>query len=94
MSRHKAYPPHVGTIGGTIRIGHGLILGRENRDCRHRATFYLLAIAERYGAELALAAFMARAVSSECGARWPNLDVKIWVANSLRPAGATPRRDE
>ena len=42
MSRHKAYPPHVGTIGGVIRIGHGLHLYRLNRECQRRATIAMV----------------------------------------------------
>ena len=89
MSRPKAYPPHVGTIGGVIRIGHGLHLYCLNRECQRRATIDMAAIAARYGEALAVAEFMARAVCSECGARWPNLDMKVWVVGSPSPVGAT-----
>jgi hypothetical protein len=61
LSRPKAYPPHVGTIGGTIRIGHGLHLYCLNRDCQHRAALDMAAVAARYGDDLAVAEFMARA---------------------------------
>ena len=93
MSRPKAYPPHVGTIGGTIRIGHGLHLYCLNRDCQHRAAVDMAAVAARYGEDLAVAEFMARAVCSECGARWPDLDLKVWVVNNPSPVGA-PRNPE
>jgi hypothetical protein len=62
-------PTYIGTIGGTIRTGHGLHLYCLNRECHHRATLDMEAITARYGADLAVAEFMARAVCSECGAR-------------------------
>jgi hypothetical protein len=89
--RPNPYPPHVGTIGGKIRIGHGLTLYCENRDCRHRATLELPAISKRYGEELSVAAFMARAVCSECGARWPNLDMKVHVINGPQVVASQPK---
>jgi hypothetical protein len=47
--RSSAYPPHVGTLGSTIRIGHGLDLYCLNRECQHRATVDMAALAARYG---------------------------------------------
>ena len=41
----------VGTIGGTIRMGHGLWVHCENRECLHRARIDLEAIAEYYGVD-------------------------------------------
>ena len=41
----------------------------------------LEATAERYGAELPVAAFVNRSVCSECGTRWPNISI------SLEPGG-------
>ena len=43
-----AYPPHVGTIGGTIRPRHGLNLYSLNRGCQHRATLDLASVVARY----------------------------------------------
>jgi hypothetical protein len=62
MARRPAYPNHVGTIGGTIRMGHGLWVHCENRECLHRAHIDFEAIAERYGAELSVAEFVNRSV--------------------------------
>jgi hypothetical protein len=45
------------------------------------------ALAARYGEDLAVE-FMERAVCSECGSRWPDLDLKIWVVNTSSPVGA------
>jgi len=84
-----AYPPHVGTIGGTIRIGHGLHVYCLNRACQHRATIDMDAVAARYGEDLAVAEFMSRSRCSECESRWPDLDLKIWVVGSPSPVGAT-----
>src|SRR6516165_8295721 len=81
MSKRPAYPNYVGTIGGTIRMGHGLWVHCDNRECLHRARIDLEAIAERYGAELSVAEFVNRSVCSECGARWPNISI------SLEPGG-------
>jgi hypothetical protein len=33
-----AHPPHAGTIGSTIRTGHGLHLYCLDREWQHRAT--------------------------------------------------------
>ena len=84
-----AYPPHVGTIGGTIRIGHGLHVYCLNRATQHRATIDMDAVAARYGEDLAVAEFISRSRCSECGSRWPDLDLKIWRVGSPSPIGAT-----
>jgi hypothetical protein len=81
MARRPAYPNHVGPIGGTIRMGHGLWVHCENREFLHRARVDLEAIAERFGAKLSVAEFVNRSVCSECGARWPNISI------SLEPGG-------
>ena len=47
MGKRPAYTNHVGTIGGTIRMGHGLWVHCDNRECLHRARIELDAIAER-----------------------------------------------
>ena len=77
MAKRPAYPNHVGTIGGTIRMGHGLWVHCENRECLHRAHIDFEALAERYGAELSVAEFVNRSVCSECGARWPNISITL-----------------
>jgi hypothetical protein len=70
MGKKPAYPNHVGTINGTIRMGHGLWLHCDNRECLHRARIDLEAIAKRYGVELSVAEFVNLSVRSECGASW------------------------
>jgi hypothetical protein len=45
MAKRPAYPNHVGTIGGTMRMGHGLWVHCNNRECLHRARVDLEAIA-------------------------------------------------
>ncbi len=65
-SRSRHGPPYVGTIGGVLRTGHGLYLYCLNRECQHRATVDMAAVAARYGEDLAVAEFMARLVCSEC----------------------------
>ena len=77
MAKRPAYPNHVGTIGEKIRMGHGLWVHCNNRECLHRARIDLEAIAERFGAELSLAEFVNRSVCSECGARWPNISITL-----------------
>ena len=77
MAKRPAYPNHVGTIGGTIRMGHGLWVHCDNRECLHRARVDLEAIAERYGVGLSVAEFVNRSVCSECGARWPNISITL-----------------
>jgi hypothetical protein len=39
-------PPHVGTIGDKIRIGHGIWINCLNQECLHRAKVDLAALAE------------------------------------------------
>ena len=77
MAKRPAYPNHVGTIGGTIRMGHGLWVHCDNRECLHRAHIDLEAIAEHYGEELSVAEFVNRSVCSECGARWPDISISL-----------------
>jgi hypothetical protein len=55
-------PPHVGTIGEKIRIGHGIWINCMNQECLHRAKVDLAALAERYGADLPVAELVARRV--------------------------------
>ena len=77
MGKRPAYPNHFGTIGGTIRMGHGLWIHCDNRECLHRARIDLEAIAERYSEELSVAEFVNRSVCSEYGARWPNISISL-----------------
>jgi hypothetical protein len=55
-----AYPPHVGTIGNKLRIGHGITVNCGNRDCLHRAKLDLEDIAAGFGAGLLVADLVAR----------------------------------
>jgi hypothetical protein len=64
----------------TIRMGHGLWVHCDNRDCLHRTRIDLEAIAERYGQELPVAEFVNRSVCSECGTRWPNISISLDIA--------------
>ena len=82
MEKRPAYPNHVGTIGGTIRMGHGLWVHCDNRECLHRARIELDAIAERYGVKLSVAEFVNRSVCSECGARWPHISISLEPAST------------
>jgi hypothetical protein len=51
----KQRPPHVGTIGSTIRVGHGLTVNCGNWDCLHRATLDLEKLRASLGEEYAIA---------------------------------------
>jgi hypothetical protein len=82
-SKRPAYPNHVGTIGGTIRTGHGLWMHCDNPECLHRARIDLEAIAERYGAELSVAEFVNRSVCSECGGSWPAISISLEPISTL-----------
>ena len=77
-------PPHVGTIGDKIRIGHGIWINCLNQECLHRAKVDLAALAERYGADLPVAELMKRAVCGECRSRWPRLSITVAVENAPR----------
>ena len=83
-------PPHVGTIGDKIRIGHGIWINCLNQECLHRAKADLGALAERYGADLPVAELMKRAVCGECGSRWPRLSITAAVENAPR---VIPKRE-
>jgi hypothetical protein len=82
MVKRPAYPNHVGTIGGTIRMGHGPWMHCDNRESLHRARIDLEAIAGRYCVELSVAEFVNRSVCSECGARWPNISISLEPVSS------------
>jgi hypothetical protein len=77
MAKRAPHPAHVGTIGGTIRMGHGFWVHCGNPQCRHRARVDMEAIAKRFGESLAVAEFVSRSVCSECGARWPDISITI-----------------
>jgi len=54
------------------------------------ATLDLEDMAARFGADLPVAELVARAVCSECGARWPRISITISVDNAPR---VIPKRD-
>jgi hypothetical protein len=83
-------PPHVGTIGDKIRIGHGIWINCLNQECLHRAKMDLAALAERLGANFPVAELVKRAVCSECGSRWPRLSITVAVENAPR---VIPKRE-
>jgi hypothetical protein len=77
MARSRKRPPHVGTIGSTIRIGHSLTIHCQNRECLHRATVDLEGLKDRFGDDYPVADFVARSVCGECGARWPDIAITV-----------------
>ena len=81
MARKPAYPNHVGTIDGTIRMGHGLWVHCDNRECLHGTVSTSKrspsATARSYPSPNSSTNRSAR----ECGARWPNISI------SLEPGG-------
>jgi hypothetical protein len=70
-------PPHVGTLGSTIRVGYSMMIHCGNWDCHHRATVDLEALQARLSADYPVADLVARAVCSECGARWPKISITV-----------------
>jgi hypothetical protein len=90
VARAPAYPLHVGTIADKIRIGHSITVNCGNRECLHRATLDLEDMAARFGADLLVAELVARAVCSECGARWPRISITISVDSAPR---VIPKRE-
>jgi hypothetical protein len=90
MAKRPAYPPQVGTIGGMIRMNHGLWMHCDNRECLHRANLDLESIAARYGEEMAVAELVARSVCSECGARWPNISITVDPHGARMASGYRP----
>lgn len=84
-ARAKPRPPHVGTIGSTIRVGHEMMVHCDNRECLHRALIDLQALRDRLGEDYPIADFVARARCSECGARWPALSISVHPIRAGRP---------
>ena len=70
-------PPHVGTLGSTIRVGYSMMIHCGNWDCHHRATVDLEALQARLGEDYPVADLVARAVCNECGARWPKISITV-----------------
>jgi hypothetical protein len=82
MARSPSRPPHVGTLESTIRMGYGLWVHCDNRECHHRVKLDLEDLASRLVPELPLADLVARSVCSECGARWPRISISIAVGQN------------
>ena len=49
----------------------------ENHRCLNGAPVDLRALCARYGDDFPVADFVARSVCSQCGARWPNVTIKV-----------------
>jgi len=88
--RQEKRPPHVGTIGSSLRVGHGIAINCENRDCRHRATLDLNKLRASLGEGYAIADLVARSVCSECGSRWPQLSLTVSPVSSPRVVRSPP----
>jgi hypothetical protein len=90
MAKHKQRPPHVGTLGSTIRVGHGIAMNCGTRECMHRATLDLEKLRASLGDEYAIADLVARSVCSECGSRWPQLSLTVSPINSPHVVSSPP----
>jgi hypothetical protein len=70
-------PPQVGTIGSTIATGLKMWISCDAIGCRNNADVDLLALRDQLGADYRIADFVARSRCSKCGARWPQLSVRV-----------------
>jgi hypothetical protein len=72
----RRHPPHVGTIGSTIAGGFKMWISCDAIGC-HNADLDLDALKDEFGADYRIADFVARSRCSKCGAKWPQLSVRI-----------------
>jgi hypothetical protein len=68
---------YVGTLGSTIRVGYSMMIHCGNWDCHHRAPVDLEALQARLGTDYPVVDLVARAVCSECDARWPKISITV-----------------
>jgi hypothetical protein len=72
-----AQPQHVGTLGDTIASGFNMSIYCEAMDCHHGARVDLGALRDGLGADYRVADFVDRSVCGRCGARWPQISIRV-----------------
>jgi len=93
MTARRKRPPQVGTIGSTIAAGLKMWISCDAIGCRNNADVDLLALRDQLGADYRIADFVARSLCSKCGARWPQLSVRVslpYRRDALNPAHDAP----
>lgn len=75
-------PPQVGTIGNAIANGHHMTVYCDAMGCRNKADVNLEAMREQLGADYRVADFVARGKCSRCGARWPQISIRVAPINT------------
>jgi hypothetical protein len=70
-------PPQVGTIGDTIAARLHMTLYCDAMGCRHSQPVDLEALRDQFGPDYGVADFVARSRCSKCGAKWPQLSVRV-----------------
>lgn len=70
-------PPQVGTFGGLIAQKLRLTIYCDVRECHHSQTLDLEALSHELGPDYRVADFVARSRCSKCGAKWPQLSVRV-----------------
>jgi hypothetical protein len=70
-------PLQVGTIGDTIAARLHMTLYCDAMGCHHSQAVDLEALSRELGADYPVADFVARSRCSKCGAKWPQLSVRV-----------------
>jgi len=70
-------PRHVGTIGSTIADGLHMTVYCGRLGCYHSANVDLEAMRAKLGADYPVADFVARSRCGKCGARWPEVSIRV-----------------
>ncbi len=70
-------PLHVGIIGSTIAQGFKMWISCDAIGCRNSADINLTELRDQLGADYRVADFVARSRCSKCGAKWPQISIRI-----------------
>ena len=90
--RWPTKPPQIGTIGEVIRQQLSMTIYCEHRGCGHHAIVDLEGIQAEHGDDFRVSGFVARSRCSRCGARHP--EVAIRVSPSYAPRVITDHPPE
>jgi hypothetical protein len=89
MPKWPTRPPQVGTVGELIRRRMDVEIYCERIDCRHHAAVNLEALQSEHGDGFPVAGFVARSRCSRCGARHPEITIRVSPSANPRVIGPT-----
>jgi hypothetical protein len=75
--QHFERQPELGTIGELVAQGLRLSIYCDVRECHHNQTPDLETLSRELGPDYRVADFVARSHCSKCGAKWPQLSVRV-----------------